>query len=69
MARGFVTDCDLSAETPLAGAVVQSCPPSKVARDGDTSLASVGGKNYVMGPAQVRDDRPLYVEKRPGRIQ
>ena len=53
----------------LARAAVQSCPPRKVARDDDTSLASVDGKNYVMGPVRVRDDRPLYAEKRIGRIQ
>lgn len=39
------------------------------ARDSDASLAGVDGMNYVMGPVQVRDDRPLYAEKRTGRIQ
>lgn len=49
--------------------MVQSCPPRKVARDGDTSLAGVDGKNYVIRPYWVRDDRPLYAEKRTDRIQ
>lgn len=61
--------CLMSAETALAGAVVHSCPPRKAARDGDTSLVGVDGKNYVMGQVWVRDDRPLCAKKRIGRIQ
>lgn len=49
--------------------MAQSCLPRMGPRGGDASLAGVDGKNYVMGPVQVRDDRPLYAEKRTGRFQ
>lgn len=36
--------CLLRAETVLAGAVIQSCPPRKAAGEGDTSLPGADGR-------------------------